>query len=446
VLNDLGDNMWRFSFYVTLRETGVYAEEAAVLARNLSVDFSNKAELGAEISSLYAFFNAAVQGNVRTYQQLFKGLVDGKGPARAGFTFLTALGTLSSLALQYMGGGDEDDSGVADYLEQIPEWERRRSIIIPYGRDESGKIQYAKIRLQYGLEIPYLLGFGMVEVAYGRRSPLDIGTDLLTNVMTAFNPLGGTPLDSSHGWLRMVLPDLADAALDIQTNRNFQGRQIYYGDSPLQAGGSPRSKVGSAKESFGVDWNSFAKLVNWITGGDEANRGYVDMQPEIWRYLAGTFGGSTLRNIERLTDVGLGIYRGSMLGEEFPNADDYPIIRRYLGTGPDNPYPTNYYEIRRRVQSAEQKVKDYSDQPRKAKEIRSSIDGNSAMIKRMKDSEKLVRKYRSMIRDLDDRMRALPRDSAERKSLSAKHREVSMKLADVQRRMIKYYVDKGGQL
>lgn len=446
VLNDLGDNMWRFSYYVTLRENGVSAEEAAVLARNLTVDFSKKGELGAEISSLYAFFNAAVQGNVRTYQQLFKGLVDGKGPARTGFTFLTALGTLSALALQYMGGGDEDDSGVPDYLEQIPEWERRRSIIIPYGRDESGKIQYAKIRLQYGLEIPYLLGFGLVEVAYGRRSPLDIGADMLTNVITAFNPLGGTPLDSSHGWLRMALPDLADAALDIQTNRNFQGRQIYYGDSPLQAGGSPRSKVGSAKESFGVDWNSVAKLVNWITGGDEAHRGYVDMQPEIWRYLAGTFGGSSLRNIERLVDVGLGLYRGTMLGEEFPDANDYPIIRRYFGEGPSNPYPTNYYEIRRRVQSAEQKIKDYEGQPRQAKEIRSSVDGSAAMIKRMKDSEKMVRQLRAKIRDLDDRMRALPRDSAERKAFSKQHADVSARLAEVQRKMIKYYVDKGGKL
>lgn len=446
VLNTLGDNCWRFSYYVTLRENGVSAEEAAVLARNLTVDFSKKGELGGEMSSLYAFFNASVQGNIRTYQQLFKGLKSGTGPARTGFSFLTALGTLSALALQHIGGDDEDESGVPDYLEQIPEWERRRSIIIPYGRDENGKIQYAKLRLQYGLEIPYLLGFGMVEVAYGRRNPLEVGSDMLTNVVTAFNPLGGTPLDSGHGWLRMAMPDLGDAVTDIVMNRNWQGRQIYYGDTPFQSGGEVRAGVGSAKESFGVDWNATAKLVNWITGGDEAYRGYVDMQPEVWRYLAGTFGGSTLRNIERLTDVALGLYRGSILGEEFPDASDYPVVRRFFGKGPDNPYGTHYYEIRRRVQDADRAAKAYDSQPAKAKEVRSSVDGKPAMVKRMKDAEKMVRKLRARIRDLDDRMRALPRDSAERNRLAIDHTKASERLAEVQRRMVRYYIDRGGEL
>ena len=448
ILNDLGDNMWRFSFYVTLRESGISAEEAGVLARNLTVDFSKKGELGGTASKVYAFFNATVQGNVRNYQQLFKGLKSGKGPARAGFTFLTALGTLSALALQYMGGDDEDESGVADYLEQIPEYERRRNIIIPYGRDENGKIQYGKLRLQYGLEIPYLIGFGLVEMGFGRKNPMELAAEIATSVATAFNPLGGTPLNSAHGLLRMALPDVGDFGLDLVMNKNWQGRQIYYGDTPFQEGGDVRSGIGSAKESLGVDWNTTAKLINRVTGGDEAYRGHVDMQPEIYRYLAGTFGGSTARNFEKTADVSIGIFRSLVLGDDLPDPKSVPVLRRWMGKGADNPYPTYYYEIRRRVQAADKAAKKYEDggARAKAKPVRETTDGKLSVVGRMKKSETAVRSLRKKLRSLDDEIRSLPSDDPSLKKLKINHHKVATQMAEVQRKMIRYYIDQGGEL
>ena len=448
ILNDLGDNMWRFSYYTTLRENGVSAEQAGVLARNLTVDFSKKGELGGTASRIFAFFNATVQGNVRAYQQLFKGLASGKGPARKAFSFLSALGTLSALALQFIGGGDEDESGVPDYLEQIPEFERRRNIIIPYGRDENGKIKYAKMRIQYGLEIPYLLGFGVVEMAFGRRNPLELATDMATNVATAFNPLGGTPLNSAHGVLRMVLPDIGDFGLDLVMNKNWQGRQIYYGDQPFEEGGEVRSGIGSAKESFGVDWNTMAKLINRLTGGDEAYRGYVDMQPEVWRYLAGTFGGSTGRNFERMADVSMSLYRSLVLGDDLPDPKSVTVLRRWLGKGPDNPYPTYYYEVRRRVQQADKAAKKYEEggSRDKAKPLRDTPDGKPSVVNRMKKSESSVRALRKKLRALDDEIRSLPSDDPKLKDLKIQHQKIGDQMAEVQRRMIRYYIDQGGEL
>jgi len=448
VLNDLGDNMWRFSFYVTLRENGVSAEEAGVLARNLTVDFSKKGELGGSMSQVYAFFNAAVGGNVRSYQQLFKGLKSGTGPARKAFTFLSSLGMLSQLALEAIGGGDEDDNGVPDYLEQIPEFERRRNIIIPYGRDENGKIKYGKIRLQYGLEIPYLMGAGLVQVGMGRRNPFDVTLDIANNVLTAFNPLGGTPLNSAHGLARMVLPDALDVGLDLGFNRNWQGRQIFYGDQPLQPGGEVRSEIGSAKKQFGIDWNATARLLNNITGGDEAYRGYLDLQPEAWRYLAGTFGGSSLRTAERLADISMDMYRSAVLGDDAPDFRKAPIIRRYLGKGPDNPYPTNYYEIRRRVRAAERSAKSYEDGKRndQAREVRNTVDGSRAMVSRMRSAEKSVRRLRAEIRKLDDKLRQGVDNEAERNRLIARHRKATDAMTEAMRKMVKYYTDKGGDL
>lgn len=446
VLNDLGDNMWRFSYYVTLRENGMSAEEAGVMARNLTVDFSKKGSFGGPLSSVFAFFNATVQGNVRNYQQTMKGLYTGKGPARAVFGGLTAMGTLSAFAMMAIGGEDEDESGVPDYLEQIPEYERRRNIIIPWGRDDKGKIQYSKIPLQYGLEIPVQLGFGMVEVAYGVKNPLDIAGEVANSYATAFNPVSGTPMNSAHGLMRALLPDMGDAAIDVIANRSWTGRPVYYGDQPLQTGGAVRSEIGSAGERYGIDWNSTAKLINHLTGGDVAVRGAIDMQPQVWEYLAGTFGGSSLRNIERLAVLGIDLYKSAVFGDELPDAKGVPGLRKFIGKGPDNPYPTFYYEVRDRVRSAKVRMKAYEgDQPSMVKAVRDTVDGSPKMQAKAKSVESRLRKLKSKERDLTDKIRSLPRGT-ERARASDQLNRVKDQIAETMKSLIKAYVDAGGDL
>ena len=446
VLNDLGDNMWRFSYYISLRENGLSAEEAGVMARNLTVDFSKKGSFGGPLSSVFAFFNATIQGNVRNYQQTAKGLYTGKGPARAVFGGLTAMGTLSAFAMMAIGGEDEDESGVPDYLEQIPEYIRRRNIIIPWGRDDNGKILYSKIPLQYGLEIPVNIGFGMVEVGYGIKNPLEVAGEVLNSYATAFNPISGTPMNSAHGVMRAVLPDMGDAALDVIANRSWTARPVYYGDQPLQTGGAVRSEIGSAGERYGIDWNSTAKLVNHMTGGDVAVRGAVDLQPQVWEYLAGTFGGSSLRNIERLAVLGIDLYKSAVFGDEMPDANGVPGLRKFIGKGPSNPYPTFYYEVRDRVRSAKERMKKYEgDQPSKFKALRETVDGSPKVQAKAKAVESRLRKLKAKERDLTDKIRSMPRGN-ERARSSEQLIRVKDQIADTMKTMIKAYVDAGGDL
>jgi hypothetical protein len=446
VLNDLGDNMWRFSYYVTLRENGMSAEEAGGMARNLTVDFSKKGSFGGPLSSVFAFFNATVQGNVRNYQQTMKGLYTGQGPARAVFGGLTAMGTLSAFAMMAIGGEDEDESGVPDYLEQIPEYERRRNIIIPWGRDENGKILYSKIPLQYGLEIPVNIGFGMVEVGYGIKNPLEVAGEVVNSYATAFNPVSGTPMNSMHGVMRALLPDFGDAAVDVIANRSWTGRPVYYGDQPLQTGGAVRSEIGSAGERYGIDWNSTAKLVNHLTGGDVAVRGAIDLQPQVWQYLAGTFGGSSLRNIERLAVLGIDLYKSAVFGDELPDPKGVPGLRKFIGKGPDNPYPTFYYEVRDRIRDAKLKMKAYEgDQPSMVRAVKDTVDGSTKMQAKAKSVESRLRKLKAKERQLADKIRSLPRGN-ERARASEQIGRLKDQIAETMKSLIKAYVDSGGDL
>jgi len=440
VLNDIGDNMWRFAYYVDLRENGIDAEAAAVAARNLTVDFSRKGEASSFASSMYAFFNAAVQGNIRTKKQLFTGKT-----GLYTMSGLTMLGFVNGLLTMLLGGGDEDDDGIPDYIEQIPEYKRRRSINIIGGYNEDGTLKVFTIPLQYGLEIPYLLGMGLVEVGFGQKTVGDLAFELGTNVVTAFNPVGGTPVDTMHGALRAVAPDLGDLALDLGMNRNWSGREIYYGDSPFEDGGSVRSGIGSAREQFGIDWNRTAVAVNNLTGGDEATRGYVDLQPEVWQFLANTFGGSSLRNVERLGGLAYSLYNAAEYGDPLPSPNEVPVVRKWIYEPNQNFYRTNYYEIRDRVKGTQWRIDNYKEDRSKAIALSKTLDGNKRMGEMVKRAESNIRKLRRRGRDLDDAIRNMDRGK-ERDRLMAERSKVFAKEADIMRQIVTIYTQSGGRL
>ena len=144
----------------------------------------------------------------------------------------------------------------------------------------------------------------------------------------------------------------------------------------------------------------------------------------------------------------MGLYRSLVLGDDLPDPKSVPVLRRWLGKGPDNPYPTYYYEVRRRVQQADKAAKKYEEggSRDKAKPLRATPDGKPSVVNRMKKSESSVRALRKKLRALDDEIRSLPSDDPKLKGLKIQHQKIGDQMAEVQRRMIKYYVDQGGDL
>ena len=105
------------AFIANGMEQGDAKRRAADIARNLTVNFSQKGEKGAALNSLYLFFNASVQGTVRLFQAMFQRPTGKKGFTRvqkiAGgimmFSFTQAI-------LNAMLAGDDED-GVNRYRQ-----------------------------------------------------------------------------------------------------------------------------------------------------------------------------------------------------------------------------------------------------------------------------------------------------------------------------------------
>ncbi len=125
--------------YKVALDQGMSRERAASLAKNLTVNFNRKGRQAREIGALYAFFNAAIQGTARMAETL-------KGPMGRriiyGGVLLGAVNAMIGMAM--MGGGDDDEP---DRWDQVPEFIKERSIVIPLGRECIDPAETAQVRL-----------------------------------------------------------------------------------------------------------------------------------------------------------------------------------------------------------------------------------------------------------------------------------------------------------
>ena len=65
------ENAVRLSAYKVGLEQGMSKQQAASLAKNLTVNFNRKGQVGQQAGAIYAFFNASMQGSARIGQTLF---------------------------------------------------------------------------------------------------------------------------------------------------------------------------------------------------------------------------------------------------------------------------------------------------------------------------------------------------------------------------------------
>jgi len=129
--NSAVENAVRLSVYKHALDAGVSRKKAAELAKNLTVNFNRKGEIGQTMNALYMFFNASVQGTM-TFARAIGTLkeVDGKKTLNAaqkvGLAAAAAAFGLAALNREMAG---EDDDG-ENWYDKVPDWVKERNIVI----------------------------------------------------------------------------------------------------------------------------------------------------------------------------------------------------------------------------------------------------------------------------------------------------------------------------
>lgn len=396
------ENGIRFGAYMAARKNGVDVDKAAEFVKELTINFNRSGEMGQVANSLYLFFNASVQGSTRLMRSVVKSKKARK--VAAGMMASSAILTMMNIA---MGGEDED--GIPFY-NKIPEYERERFLIFMYG----GEGQYVKIPLPYGVSMFFNMGTAVAELGAGVTTPMEAASYLTNSVVGSFSPISLSK--SSSGWgsvVKTVTPTVLKPVTELALNENFFGSPIYREDIGFGADtpDSSKSMKGTA------EWaKSLTSFLNQATGGNQFEKGLVDLSPDTIEYLITFIGGGTAKFMNRTFSTIGDIADGKASDIEF---NDVPLARQFLGTVRKSEAAGRYYESRKELLKDKNKVKaaraagkpvtqemrDIAALIRLEKQVQSKIKKLSIIEKRVKQIEDADKRQESLDKLYDAKIR-----------------------------------------
>ena len=296
--NQTTENAIRLASYKTAVDSGMSKQQAASIAKNVSINFNRKGQVATQAGALYAFFNASMQGSARLAETLRGPL--GKKIIKGGL----ALGVMQAMMLSAAGMGDDEP----------PEFVRERSFIIPIG---DGK--YFSIPLPLGFHV--LPNLSRIPTEYAMSGFKNGGkriADLFGLVADTFNPIGNAGLS-----LQTIAPTVIDPLAALAENKDYTGKRIAKEDmSSLH----PTPGYLRAKDTASEISKFMAQLFNAASGGTEFKQGMFSPTPDQLDYLIGQIAGGVGREALKIDQT----ISSTVTGEELP-MHKIPLLGRFVG-------------------------------------------------------------------------------------------------------------------
>ena len=275
--NDALENAVRLASFKAALDIDMSEDQAASLAKNITVNFNRKGASTQTIAALYAFFNAAVQGTKRLAETLFTKDKTGKIKLSslgkkiiAGGMFL---GVMQAAILAMAGFGADEPS----------EWVKSKNLIVPVG---DGK--YLSIPMPLGFNVFPNVGRLIAEYMMVQAGAMNGRRDLQTTITNIFSAILGSvnPLGTST-FAQTLAPTIVDPFVAIAENRDAFGRPISREDKAL----APSPGYERSRETANFVSQGLAYALNFITGGGDKGIGLVSPTADQISYVAGQYAG-----------------------------------------------------------------------------------------------------------------------------------------------------------
>jgi Large polyvalent protein associated domain 38/ADP-Ribosyltransferase in polyvalent proteins len=403
--NQAMENGVRLAAYKAGLDQGMSKEQAASLAKNLTVNFNRKGQVGQQMGAVYAFFNAAMQGTARLGETLTEmerpGDVKSLRLSKFGKKVVYGgmlLGSLQAMALAAAGFDDDEP----------PEFVRERSLIIPIG----GK-KYLTIPLPLGLHVIPGLGRHVTEFAMsGFDKPAARMASILGMFADAFNPIGNAGLS-----MQTLAPTALDPLVALTENRDFTGRPIAKESMDKTTPGHALARDTSTALSR---W--LAEAINSLSGGSKYVSGVLSPTPDQIDYLAGQIGGGVWRELSKVEQVGKSMYQG----EELPSYK-VPLLGRFYGDSRSQAGEGNlYYANQDRINRLEAEIKGLEKDGKRTEAQALRRQPDAYLIAQSNVAERQLRKLRS-------EKRALVEQGAPREKVRAVEERITQVMAKLNR-------------
>lgn len=373
------ENAVRLSAYKVGLEQGMSKQQAASLAKNLTVNFNRKGQVGQQAGAIYAFFNASMQGSARIGQTLFD--MDGSDMKSIRLSSTgkkivyggMLLGTMQALLLAAAGFDNEEP----------PDFVRERSLIIPTG----GK-SYITIPMPLGLHVLPNMGRIPTEFALGGfKQPAKHIAKLLGLTAGAFNPIGG-----GASLVQMLSPTAVDPMVALAENKDWTGK-------PIAKTSYNKATPGHAlvKDTASAPSKVLSEAINLMTGGTKYTAGVFSPTPDQIDYLWGQATGGVGRELSKVQQTA----SASITGEDLP-VHKIPLVGRFYGNADtQSAQSSKFYATINRLNEHEAEIKGLQKDGKGA-ELREYLAENpDARLFKMANAVELeVQKMRRMKREM----------------------------------------------
>lgn len=297
----------RLANYEQRLATGSSREQAALSAREITVDFAKGGRRKGRLNTWYVFTNASIQGSVMVGRSVRNATM--LAPS------IAMLGMASAMIARALGGDDDETGG--DKYDNIPDYVRSTNMIF---MDPLGSGKYIMIPLPPGYSVFYSAGVRLADAAFGPSTAGDAVSGMVTDSLNAFNPLGGSGIRTGASSIMTALfPTAIRPLAEIGTNRNWMNRPIF----PEAFGKAKTSDAYSYFDNTPEMYINAAQSLNRITGGDQFESGAIDMSPNTMQYLIGYYMSGFGRNVDRLLKVAT--------SNDPTEVSDIPLLRGFAG-------------------------------------------------------------------------------------------------------------------
>ena len=373
--NTAVENGIRLSIFVHARRAGMTEAQAAKLAKESSVNFNRKGDMGQVLNALYLFYNASIQGSVRLLQAVVKSR---KVQMMAGATVIFA--AVLDMVNRSLGG--DDDDGESKY-DKIPDFVKERNLIIML---PSGGGDYIKIPLPWGYNVLHVMGQGVGEAMTQRDfQPGKSAMRVAAAAVSSFNPIGG-----SESLLQFLSPTITDPLVQWAENKDWAGKPLRPASNPFGVD-TPNSQKYWGSVRAPSKW--LTDTLNELTGGDEIRPGAIDISPEAVDLLVDTFTGGAGRFVADTFAT-----PAKALSGEPVESYEVPVLRKVYGAPGRGTLVSDFYERMEAVQVTDKQLKHYKEDPVKMAEVRKQRAGEVRLLGDMKLAQSQLRKIRKQIK------------------------------------------------
>src|SRR3990167_7683835 len=298
-MNEAVESGVRLAFFEKLVESGVEEHRAALMAKELTVNFNKKGEFGTIMNTLWLFSNATTQGGAR----IFKAMKNPRVRKIVGtMTMFSFFNTILNRML------DPDD------WDRYDQWTKDNYLLFPI----PGMDKRVGIRLPYVYNVFHVAAQVAAGIGMGKATVVDGMGRMVAAINDAVNPFSG------RSWT-MFMPTFSQPIFQVLDNKNFAGASIYKSQPEF---GPKKPNLMQHFKTVNPATKVLTEWLNDISGGDTKleTSGFIDFNPEVMDHILEQIGGGAGRVIANT----LNTVETTVLTKDFPPVKKIPFARQII--------------------------------------------------------------------------------------------------------------------